>query len=258
MLAPQHLRLYADAIHDNGIPLDSCFGFADGKVYQIVRPKINQWQIYHRHQNVCGQKIQNVTLPNDIFGSLVGSHKGWSHKTTMLAESSLLAPLQQHVWFGNCLLSIYGDPAYPLSIHLKAPFEGAHLTDEQKRYNKTMSSVRASVEELFGLVKKYFKFIDFTQIHRIGMTPVGKVMWTFCTLSYLVILSQRLLSVKKIFYRKYCYFEKIYIPVHISYFFVHCLKYENNKKPDKTKLEKFGEHFLFIVPRIYYLNFLRK
>ena len=42
MLAPQHLRLYADAIHDNGIPLDSCFGFADGKVYQIVRPKINQ------------------------------------------------------------------------------------------------------------------------------------------------------------------------------------------------------------------------
>ena len=39
-----------------------------------------------------------------------------------------------------------------------------------------MSSVRESVEELFGLVKKYFKFIDFTQIHRIGMTPVGKVM----------------------------------------------------------------------------------
>ena len=44
------------------------------------------------------------------------------------------------------------------------------------------------------------------------------------------------------------------IPLHISYFFVHCLKYENNKKPDNTKLQKFKEPFLFIVPRIYFLN----
>ena len=45
MLAPQQLQLYADAIHDNGIPLDSCFGFVDATVYQIARPKNNQ-QVY--------------------------------------------------------------------------------------------------------------------------------------------------------------------------------------------------------------------
>ena len=38
-----------------------------------------------------------------------------------------------------------------------------------------MSSVRVSVEWLFGLVKNYFKFIDFKQMQRIPMSLVGKV-----------------------------------------------------------------------------------
>ena len=42
MLAPQQLQLYADAVHDNGAPLGSCFGFVDGTVYQKARPKNNQ------------------------------------------------------------------------------------------------------------------------------------------------------------------------------------------------------------------------
>ena len=51
------------------------------------------------------------------------------------------------------------------------------------------------------------------------------------------------------------YLEKILIPLHISYFFRTLFKYENNKKPDKTKLQKLRKPFLFIVPRIYFLNF---
>ena len=82
----------------------------------------------------------------------------------MLAESGSLVQLQQHACFGNRLLSIYGDPAYPLSIDLQAPFRGAHITDEQKRYNTAMSSVKVSVEWLLGLERNYFKFIDFKQM----------------------------------------------------------------------------------------------
>ena len=93
----------------------------------------------------------------------------------MLAESGLLQQLQQHAWYGNRAMNIYGDPAYPISIHLQAPFRGARLTDEQKRYNKAMSSVRISVEWLFGLVSNYFKFIDFKKMQRIGMSPIGKI-----------------------------------------------------------------------------------
>ena len=50
--------------------------------------------------------------------------------------------------------------------------------------------------------------------------------------------------IKNIFIlRKYIFLYVFHV------FFAHCLKYENNKKPDKTKLK---------VPQIYFLNFLRK
>ena len=107
--------------------------------------------------------------------------EGWRHGSLMLAESGLLTQLQQHAWFGSCLQSIYGDPTYPLRIHLQVPFRGALHTDEQKHYNRAMSSVRISVEWLFELVKNYFKFIDFNQMQRIGMSPGGKV-YVVCAL----------------------------------------------------------------------------
>ena len=80
-----------------------------------------------------------------MIGNLAGPYRGQRHDNFVLAESGLLAQLKQHALFGNCPLSIYGDPEYPLSIDLQEPFRGAHLTEEQKRYNKAMSSVRVSV-----------------------------------------------------------------------------------------------------------------
>ena len=101
MLAPQQLQLYADAIHDNGTPLDSYFGFVDGTVYQIARPKNNLQQVYNGHKRVCGLKFQNIALPNGMIGNLAGPYKGRRHDSFMLAESGLLSQLQQHAWFGN-------------------------------------------------------------------------------------------------------------------------------------------------------------
>ena len=98
-----------------------------------------------------------------------------------------------------------------------------------------------------------------------GMSPVGKVyvvrtvLQNVNTCLYGNIISaifdmepgnirdyfqQKKNCIKNIFIlRKYIF---LYI-FHV--FFAHCLKYENNKKPDKTKLK---------VPQIYFLNFLRK
>ena len=69
---------------------------------------------------------------------------------------------------------IYGDPAYPLSVHLQAPYKGVNLTPNQKAYNKAMSELRVSVECLFGNLKNYFKFIDFHKMLKIGLSAVGK------------------------------------------------------------------------------------
>ena len=78
-------------------------------------------------------------------------------------------------------LCIYGDPAYPLRIHLQAPFRNANLTEEMKAYNKAMSSVRVAVEWLFGKIVKYFKFVDFKRNLSIRLSPVGKI-YIICAL----------------------------------------------------------------------------
>ena len=52
MLAPAQLQIYADTIHAKGAPLDSSFGFVDGTVRQIARPKNSQRQVYNRQKRV--------------------------------------------------------------------------------------------------------------------------------------------------------------------------------------------------------------
>ena len=55
----------------------------------------------------------------------------------------------------------HGDPAYPLRIHLQAPFRQVQLTPEMEEHNKSMSFVRVAVEWIFGDVVNYFKFVYF-------------------------------------------------------------------------------------------------
>ena len=94
----------------------------------------------------------------------------------MLADSRLLNDLQA---FANSLFGnpycIYGDPAYPLRIHLQAPFRNRVLTPQMMDFNRSMSSVRGSVEWLFNDVTNYFKFLDFKKNLKIGLSSVGKM-----------------------------------------------------------------------------------
>lgn len=87
------------------------------------------------------------------------------HDAGLLRDSNLLQDLQQHAYSPGPMiprpLCIYGDPAYPLRVNLQSPFRDRVLTQQMRDYNKAMSSVRVSVEWLFGDIINYFKFIDF-------------------------------------------------------------------------------------------------
>ena len=72
-----------------------------------------------------------------------------------------------------------GDPAYPLRVFFQGPFRNPHLTLLMEAYNSSMSSVRVSVEWLFGDIIKYFKFVDFKKNLKIGMSSIGK-MYIVC------------------------------------------------------------------------------
>ena len=93
----------------------------------------------------------------------------------MLGQSGLIQDLEQFaIAPDGTPLCLYGDPAYPLRVHLQQPFRNA-VTEDMRQYNKAMSSVRVSVEWLFGEITKYFKFVDFKQQLKICLSPIGKI-----------------------------------------------------------------------------------
>lgn len=78
-------------------------------------------------------------------------------------------------------MCIYGDLAYPLRTHLQCPFRHGVLTRQMEEFNASMSSVRTSVEWLFGDLINYFKFLDHKKNLKIGLSHVGK-MYIVCVL----------------------------------------------------------------------------
>ena len=100
----------------------------------------------------------------------------------MLADSGLLPKLQQSAVDTNGRpLCFYGDPAYPLDVQLQAPFQNEFLNQQQKDFNKSMSSVRIAVEWLFGDITNWFAFMDFKKNLKVGLSAVGK-MYIVCAL----------------------------------------------------------------------------
>ena len=99
----------------------------------------------------------------------------------MLAQSSLLSQLQQFVHTPNVeQVCFYGDKAYPLRIHLQAPFRG-NRAPLQEAFNTAMINVRVAVEWLFKEITTYFSFLDFKKDLKIGLSPVGN-MYIVCAL----------------------------------------------------------------------------
>ena len=96
----------------------------------------------------------------------------------MLKDSNLLNTLERvTVTTTGQTLCLHGDPAYPLRPNLIGPYRTGDvplLTPDMMAFNKAISSVRVSVEWLFGDVANYFKFTDYKKNLKIGMSVVGK------------------------------------------------------------------------------------
>ena len=108
-------------------------------------------------------KFQSLALTNGLNRkSLWPGIEGRRHDAGMLKDSGLLNILEKVAYSpaGN-VLSIYGDLAYPIRPHLTVPNrvgEVEMFTPYMPAFNEAMSSVRGSVEWLFGDVINSFKF----------------------------------------------------------------------------------------------------
>ena len=180
-LDAEHLASYANAISNCGAPLQNCFGFIDGTVRPIARPNKYQRVMYNGHKRVHAIKLQSVVIPNGLIANLSGPYEGKRHDSTMLYESGLIPNLRQYALHNGNPFCLYGDPAYPLGVHLQGPFKERQLTDQMRAYNKAMSSARVSVEWLFGCISNYFQFVDFKKQQKLNLSSVGKT-YVVCAL----------------------------------------------------------------------------
>ena len=181
-LSRNKLEEYSIAIHNKGAPLTNCFGFVDGTVCPGSRMGQNQRLLFNGHKRMHALKFQSAVIPNGLICNFYDPTEGRRHDSGMLAESRLLDQLQLHAYTPNGEpLCIYGYPAYPLRVHLQAPYQGNRLTNLQKRYNRAMSNVRVSVEWLFKEILTYFAFADFKRNLTTALSAIGK-MYAVCAL----------------------------------------------------------------------------
>ena len=72
LLNPNAIQGYAEVISEKGSPLDNCFGFIDGTVWPVSRPRIGQRVVYNGHKRVHALKFQSLALPNGLVGNIFG------------------------------------------------------------------------------------------------------------------------------------------------------------------------------------------
>ena len=126
--------------------------------------------------------VSSLSLLSFITLLFFSTLEGERHDAAMLHDSGLLHDLEAYAYSVTGLpMCLYGDPACPLRVHLQGPFRNPYLTPLMEAYNSSMSSVRVSVEWLFGDIIKYFKFVDFKKNLKIGMSSIGK-MYIVCAL----------------------------------------------------------------------------
>ena len=88
-LSRENLKVFADVIHEKGAALDNCWGFIDGTVHPICRPKRNQRVVYNGHKRVHALKYQSVVAPNGLIAHLFGPVEGRRHDSGMLKHPTI-------------------------------------------------------------------------------------------------------------------------------------------------------------------------
>ena len=100
----------------------------------------------------------------------------------MILDSGLLQNLERYASSrGGQPMCLYDNPSYPLRVHLQGPVKDARLTPNMLAFNESKSAVRDSVEWIFGDIINSFKFIDFRNNLKIGLSSVGK-LYIVCAL----------------------------------------------------------------------------
>ena len=149
-LSPQNLSVYAARIHVKSAPFDICWGLIEGILHCMTR----SLSTYNGHKRTNGFKFRSKVARNGLIANIFGPLEGSYHDSFLLAQSGVLVQMKH-----DEALCVYGDPAYPLSVHLQTGFGNA--VEGVQVYNQRKSSVCVSAEWVFGVILERYKVYRF-------------------------------------------------------------------------------------------------
>jgi hypothetical protein len=149
------------------------WGFIDGTLRKTCRPSRFQRLLYSGHKRCHGIKFQSVTTPDGYIALLFGPIPGNRHDSFMLRESGLLEELETMFPTMDHFYSLFGDPAYPQTHLLFGGYRNPATGSPEAMWNTKMSSVRESVEWMFGSIVQYWRFLDFRASMKVFLFPVA-------------------------------------------------------------------------------------
>ena len=133
--------------------------------------------MYNGQKRVHGIKLQSVVTPNGLIANLCGPFEGKRHGSGMLHESRLLNELHQVAFHNGQPLFIWRF-SISLGVHLQAAYRNINLTPQMTLHNKATSDIQVSIEQLFGNICNYFKFINFKkQMKCCSVETVTDIIW---------------------------------------------------------------------------------
>jgi hypothetical protein len=172
----RRLRRFAQAVSNAGAE-GPIWGFVDGHFQGFARPGKHQRKQYSGHKKAHGCKYSAIVTPDGIVSSLVGPFNGSENDWFMFQRSGVIRRLRR-LFTNRRQLFLYGDPAYYSSFGVIAPFKHRlgrrHLTMEQRRFNKHLSSFRISVEHAFGDTTRKWTYTTFAKQLVLAKQAVGQ------------------------------------------------------------------------------------
>jgi DDE superfamily endonuclease len=184
--APEQLWTYTQAIASKagleaGV-LPIC-GFLDGTANPIARPNSELQQAYYSGQHKRHEvRAHGLVTPDGLMAHYYGPISGAANDKGMLADSGLLK-MMEHVFKlpqflgGQGVVSVYADAGYSTSTHVWVPFVDPRRGSEEANFNKRMSAIRISNENLFAVWFQQFKGFGLKQLMRVHQIPYCQLTW---------------------------------------------------------------------------------
>ena len=181
------------------VPTDNFFGFIDCNCRETDRvgggprqdgPDADRWvsnvqrAFYNGWKSTHGLKHQSVVIAHGFTIDLFGPTSVRKNDLKLLANSHINARVA--ALYG--IFCLYGDSIYPRMSNLKSAWKQRNQTPQQKLENKTMKSVRISIEWSYGAVSNLFHYLRNIDKLRLLRSEHLKRVYTVCTCCAIVML----------------------------------------------------------------------